>query len=395
MDDRVILHVDMNAFYASVETLRHPEAAGQPMAVCGDAEKRRGVILAKNELAKASGVKTGEAVWEACKKCPALLLLPPHHEEYHAFSRKANEIYTRFTDRVEPSSIDESYLDVTGSRMLYGEGREIADAIRAAVRDELGLTVSVGVSFCKLFAKMGSDYKKPDATTVITRENYKALLYPLPVHDLISVGRVTAHKLRGIGVHTIGELAQLEEAVLRAKFGKHGLLLYRAVRGLEDEPVMRPDEQAGPKSVGNGKTFSHDLTTMDEVRAGLMSLCESVGARLRYAGEKCQGVQVTIKDPQFRVIDRQQQLAAPTNATRDIFEAAMQIIERAWSVGTDRPIRLLTVTAIHLAEAEAEQLSLFTDPRREALDRVRDSLNERFGKGAVKPASLLQTEITE
>lgn len=390
MGERTILHVDMNAFYASVETLSHPEAAGRPMAVCGDAEKRRGVILAKNELAKAAGVKTGEAVWQAQKKCPGLLLLPPHHDVYRAFSRKANSLYSRFTDRVEPVSIDESFLDVTGSMALYGSGREMADAIRAAVKGELGLTVSVGVSFCKLFAKMGSDYKKPDATTVITRENFRALLYPLPVGDLISVGRVTARRLQEIGVRTIGDLARLEEPVLRAKFGKHGAMLFRAVRGLDDGPVRRPDEQEKAKSVGNGMTFAHNLTTLEEVHAAVMRLCESVGARLRRTGEKCRGVQVTIKDPQFRVIDRQQQLERPTNVTQELYRAALQIIERNWAVGAEKPIRLITVTAINLAEAGEEQLCLFADPKREKLEQVRDRLNEKFGKGAVKPASLLQ-----
>lgn len=186
--DRVILHVDMNAFYASVETLDHPEAAGVPMAVCGNAENRRGIILAKNELAKAYGIKTAEPIWQAQRKCPGLLLLPPHREKYAAFSRRANEIYERFTDLVEPASIDESYLDVTGSRLLFGDGVQIADRLRAMVKSELRLTVSVGVSFCKIFAKMGSDYKKPDATTLVSKENYQTLLYPLPVTSFMYVG---------------------------------------------------------------------------------------------------------------------------------------------------------------------------------------------------------------
>ena len=187
--ERVILHVDINNCYASIESLYHPEVAGHPMAVAGDAENRRGVILAKNQLAKRYGVRTGEAIWEAKRKCPELMLLPPHHELYSAYSAKANEIYHRYTDLVEPASIDESYLDVTGSQRLFGTGGQMADDIRRVMKSELKLTVSVGVSYCKYFAKMGSDYKKPDATTIITRENFAALLYPLPVTELYGVGR--------------------------------------------------------------------------------------------------------------------------------------------------------------------------------------------------------------
>lgn len=386
----------MNAFYASVEALFHPEVRGKPMAVAGDEEKRRGIILAKSEEAKRMGVQTAEPIWQARRKCPGLILLPPHRELYRAYSQKANAIYGRYTDMVEPVSIDESFLDVTGSQRLFGSGEQIADSIRAAVRDELGLTVSVGVSFCRIFAKMGSDYKKPDATTVITRQNYPALLYPLPVTSLLYVGEATAKTLRGIGVQTIGDLAALSERMLVARLGKQGGTLYRYVHGLDDEPVRDPNRPEEVKSIGNGITFSHNLTSWEDVRTGVLPLAESVAARLRRHGLKCCGVQVAIKDPSLKTIDRQRQLPRPTHLTREIYAAALGLIGQNWSPG--QPIRLLTVTAIHLVEAAAgEQLSLFSSgedtARLEALDHSLDQLREKFGRGAIRPASILKNDL--
>ena len=393
--ERVILHVDMNAFYASVEALSHPEAAGRPMAVCGEVENRRGVILAKNELAKRAGVATGEPVGRALAKCPELLLLPPHHALYAEYSEKANEIYGRFTDLVEPVSIDESYLDVTGCRELFGTGQEIADAIRAAVREELRLTVSVGVSFCKIFAKLGSDYKKPDATTVISRENFRSLLFPLPVTDLMSVGGATARTLCTLGVATIGDLAALDAALLERRLGKHGRILHIYANGMEDSPVKPPWERDEVKSIGNAITYRRNLVTLEDIRAGLLPLAASVGRRLRAQGLKAGGIQISIKNPEFKTIDRQQQLATPTHATREIYEAALALLLRSWRVGA--PIRLLGVTAISLHGGEGGQLSLFDAPQEEtrgdALDSTLDEIREKFGKGAVKRASILKNDL--
>lgn len=394
MLERVILHVDMNAFYASVESLSHPEARDKPMAVCGDIENRRGVILAKNELAKKCGVKTAEPIWQAEKKCPGLLLLPPHHDLYQTYSARANDLYRRFTDLVEPASIDESYLDVTGSKALFGTGKEIADAIREAVRSELGLTVSVGVSFCKVFAKLGSDYKKPDATTVINRENYQKILYPLPVTDLMYVGGATARSLEAIGVKTIGALAALDEPTLISRFGKHGHTLYIYAHGLDQEPVKRPEEREEVKSIGNSMTFKRNLTTLEDIRAGLLPLAESVGERLRSHRLRCGGVQISIKDPNFKTIDRQTQLPHSTHLTREIYEAALELVRHSWKIGS--PIRLLSVTAIHLTGQESGQLSLFEKPmdkRLEALDRSLDKIRAKYGKGVIKPASILKNDL--
>jgi DNA polymerase-4 len=395
--NRVILHVDMDSFFASVEALFHPETEGRPMAVCGDPENRRGIVLAKNQLAKEAGVKTAEPVWQALLKCPGLILLPPHRELYSEFCERANGIYERFTDRVERAGIDESYLDITGVLGLCEDGgAAAADRIRGAVRSELGLTVSVGVSFCKVFAKMGSDLNKPDGTSVITRDNYRRILHPLPVRAMMFVGGATERTLTLMGVRTVGQLAAIGEDILTARLGKHGTLLHRYANGMDSEPVLRAQEREDIKSVGNGMTFRRDLVSRDDISLGLRTLAESVGYRLRRHGKKCCGVQVSIKDPELKVIDRQTQLLVPTNLAKTIYEAAMALVERSWKLG--KPIRLLTVTAINLTdEGNGGQLSLFDDTpdtaRQEALERSLDALRNRYGKSVVKPASALKNDL--
>jgi DNA polymerase-4 len=398
MKDRVILHVDMDGFYVAVETLSHPEAEGKPVAVAGDPENRRGIILAKNEIAKKAGVKTAEPRWQAKRKCPGLILLPPHHELYAEYCEKANAIYERFTDRVERAGIDESYLDITGTPRLreYGNGGKVADEIRNTIRIELNLTVSVGVSFCKIFAKMGSDLNKPDGTSVITRENYKKVLHPLPVRAIMSVGKVTEQTLAGIGIYSIGQLAAFGEEALTLQLGKHGLLLHRYANGLDDEPVLRTEEQGDVKSVGNGMTFRRDLVSREDIQVGLRTLSESVAYRLRRHGKKCCGVQVSIKDPELKVIDRQTQLQNPTHLAKTIYETALSIVERSWKIG--KPIRLLTVTAINLVDEDfGGQTSLFSDAedetRQEALELTLDKLKLKYGKGIIKPASVLKNDL--
>ena len=389
--DRTILHCDLNCFYASVELLRLPRLRKLPVAVCGDPASRHGIILTKNELAKGFGVKTAETVWQAKKKCPSLVLVPPHHDRYREYSEKVNAIYLRFTDLVEPFGIDESWLDVTGSLHLFGgDPVALADRIRETVGRELGLTLSVGVSFNKVFAKLGSDYKKPDATTRIGRDNWREIVHPLPVGNLLFVGRAAEEALRQYGVRTIGQLAAADRELITDRLGKLGGQLHDYANGLDRAPV-RPWHQKEPvKSVGNGTTFSQNLTTLDQVRAGTALLCDSVAMRLRRQGLCCGGVQVTLKDPQFRVISRQKQLSRSTHLMREIQEAAMELILSAWRPPS--PIRLITVTAIHLTE-EGEtycQTDLFADPegerrqqRQEKLERTMDAIRGRFGKEAI------------
>ncbi len=385
--DRVILHCDMNGFFASVELLSHPELANVPMAVCGNPENRHGIILAKNELAKKAGVVTAQTLWQARKKCPELQVVPPHHDKYRHYSRLINEIYGRFTDMVEPFSIDESWLDVTASRRLFGDGRQIADTIRKTVREELGLTLSAGVSFNKIFAKMGSEYKKPDATTVISRENYKKILWPMPVSEMFFVGSATAQKLNRSGIMTIGQLAGTDRLILESMLGKHGGQLYDYANGLDDSPVCRQCERQKIKSVGNGITFKRDLTGTEDIRRAAMGLADTVAARLRHYQMKAYGIKVDIKDTELKTISRQKQLAAPTNLTCEICDTAVEIITASWNL--KKPVRMLTITGINLCDEDTgEQISLFgadtvSREKNENLERAMDSIRSKYGKSSI------------
>ena len=273
--DRVILHCDMNGFFASVELLERPELRDVPMAVCGDPDSRHGIILAKNEPAKKYGIVTAETLWQARRKCPELVLVPPHMKKYRHYAAEINKIYCRYTDLVQPFSIDESWLDVTASQSLFGSGREIADTIRFSVKEELGLTLSAGVSFNKIFAKMGSEYKKPDATTEITRQNFRELLWPLPIRELFTVGPATAQKCAQHGIRTIGALAEAQPAFLETFLGKSGRQLWEYANGLDESPVRRFTDEEEIKSIGNGSTFRKDLYTLDEILTAVTALSDT------------------------------------------------------------------------------------------------------------------------
>ncbi len=390
MADRVIFHCDLNCFFASVELLDKPALREVPVAVCGDPASRHGIILAKNEPAKRRGVQTAETVWQAKQKCPNLILLPPHHGLYAQYSRRINTIYGQYTDLVEPFGIDESWLDVTGSLHLFGgDARQLADDIRARLRQEVGLTISVGVSFNKVFAKLGSDYKKPDATTVISRENWRDIVWPLPVGDLLFVGRAARRTLGQYGVETIGQLAACKPEMLEQLMGKMGAQLYRYANGLDDAPV-RPQHQREPvKSVGNSTTFPENLTRWEEIRSGLQLLSDSVAGRLRKEGLYCGGVAVAVKDAQFRTVSRQMRLGAPTHLMRDIFEAAQELTRRIWKTPT--PVRLLSVTALYITDSadSYQQLDLLAgdaplrDQRQEQLESAMDTIRGKYGRDAI------------
>lgn len=390
MADRVIFHCDLNCFFASVELLDKPALREVPVAVCGDPASRHGIILAKNEPAKRRGVQTAETVWQAKQKCPNLILLPPHHGLYAQYSRRINTIYGQYTDLVEPFGIDESWLDVTGSLHLFGDdARQLADDIRARLRQEVGLTISVGVSFNKVFAKLGSDYKKPDATTVISRENWRDIVWPLPVGDLLFVGRAAQRTLGQYGVETIGQLAACKPEMLEQLMGKMGVQLYRYANGLDDAPV-RPQHQREPvKSVGNSTTFPENLTRWEEIRSGLQLLSDSVAGRLRKEGLYCGGVAVAVKDARFRTVSRQMRLGTPTHLMRDILEAAQELTRRIWKAPT--PVRLLSVTALYITDSadSYQQLDLLAgdaplrDQRQEQLESAMDAIRGKYGRDAI------------
>ena len=390
---RVIFHCDLNSFYASVELLSHPELKNLPVAVCGDPESRHGIILAKNDPAKKFGVQTAETIWQAKRKCPDLVLLPPHHGLYSEFSKKVNAIYYDYTDLIEPFGIDESWLDVTGSLHLFGgDEQALADTIRARVKRELGLTISVGVSFNKVFAKLGSDYKKPDATTVIPPEGWQEIVWPLPVGDLLFVGRAASEVLGKYGVRTIGELAACKTEMLETLMGKLGAQLHRYANGLDDSPVRSADEREPVKSVGNSTTFPHNLTKWDELKTGISLLSDSVAMRLRKHGLYCGGVAVGVKDASFKTVSRQKLLPRSTHLMREINDAALELLRQAWKSPT--PVRLLSVTALHITDRQEtyEQLDLLsaggeTQEKQEAVEGAMAKIRAKYGTGAISYAT--------
>lgn len=375
----------------------HPELRDKPMAVCGNRDKRHGIILAKNELAKKAGVVTAETVWQALKKCPDLQFVSPHMSKYKHYSAEINKIYLRFTDMVEPFSIDESWLDVTGSQALFGSGKEIADTIRETVKAELGLTLSAGVSYNKIFAKMGSEYKKPDATTEITRDNFKEILWPLPASELFFVGHATSEKLLSIGISTIGDIAKSNPKALEKLLGKQGAIIWNYANGLDKSPVSHYESREPIKSVGNGITFTRDLISEDDILTAVKSLSDTVAGRLRKYKLKATGVKVDIKDPLFKTISRQKQLFVPTNLAEELSQATMELIHSNWK--PKDPIRLLTITGINLVEEDQwEQLSLFAGSnerhvKEEKIERTMDIIRSRFGCDSVGFAAVLDNDI--
>lgn len=397
--DRIILHCDCNSFFASVETALNPEYKNVPMAVCGSEENRHGIVLAKNELAKKYGIQTAETVHSARKKCPNLVIASPHYEQYSLYSKRVNEIYREYTELVESFGIDESWLDVTASQRIFGSGEEIAESIRNRIKNEIGITVSIGVSFNKAFAKLGSDYKKPDAVTVISRENFTDIVYPLPVSDLLFVGKRTAKELSRIGVRTIGDLAMLDLDVLENKFGKQGCMLYEYSRGLDSSPVLPTGFKDGVKSISNGLTFKQDLVNNEQCRTGIVFLCCEIGFKLRSRGLKCNTVALTIKDVYLKSIQRQRRLKAPSDIEDEISEAAFGLLCDTWP--DKKPIRMLTVSVTGLSDADcsSEQLDIFDNNSEERRKKSRnreeavDKLRQKFGSSALVRASFIGEDI--
>jgi DNA polymerase-4 len=391
--NRVILHIDLNNFYASVECLYNPEIRDRPVAVCGSQSTRHGIVLAKNNLAKKFGVMAGDAVWEARAKCPGLVVVRPSYMRYLRFSMLARKIYENYTNLIEAFGIDENWLDVTESTKLFGSGESIADALRKRVRNELGVTASVGVSFNKVFAKLGSDMKKPDATTVISEENYREKIWGLPVGDMIYVGPSTRRKLTNIGIRTIGELAGAPPRFLEGHFGQWGRTLWIFANGYDESPVTRLDFQPGIKGIGNSLTTPHDLRTNDDVKILTYVLADSVAERLRRHQLKGRTVQVYIRSNDLSSIERQGQLSQYTCTSSDIAEKALEIFSRSWD--WSKTIRTLgiRVTGVVMKD-DCGQISLFDDDRRlrrEQLETSIDSIRRRFGHYSVQRGLLINS----
>lgn len=385
---RTVLHSDLNNFYASVECAYNPELKKVPIAVCGDPEARHGIVLAKNQLAKGMGVSTGEAIWQARQKCPDLRILPADFSKYLRFARMMREIYARYTDFIEPFGLDEAWLDVTGHKK---SGVEIADELRRRAREELGLTLSVGVSFNKIFAKLGSDMKKPDATTVITPQNYREKVWPLPVGELLYVGPATRRRLYQRNIRTIGDLANCDVSALRFALGKNGEMIWNFARGNDCSPVLPLGEAAMVKSVGNSTTAPRDLKCDRDVRLILLLLCESVAERLRAQDLQGDVVTLYVRDNALNSLCCQGKLKCPTALSGEIARRAGQLFQSRYH--WERPIRSLGVSVSGLCPLHGDQqLSLFPDEdrsRRYGLEVAVQDIRRRFGHYAISRASLL------
>lgn len=385
---RTILHSDLNSCYASIELVRHPELRGRPVAVGGDESKRHGIILAKTPEAKKYGVKTGEALWQAKAKCPGLVVLPADFPLYVRYCGYARDIYSDYTDRLEGFGLDESWLDITGCPCLRGKSAfEVAGEIRERVKKELGVTVSVGVSWNKVFAKLASDMKKPDAVTVISRENYRDEAWPLPASDLLYVGPSTTAKLAGYGITTIGGIANADPDFIGGALGKAGLLLHSFANGLDASAVGLAGDEPLIKSVGNSVTPPRDLENDEDVRTVFWILCESVAERLRAHGLVCRTVEISLRDRMLRSVTRQAHISRPTNLAKELCAEAVSLFlkNRSWEL----PLRSVGVRALDLISADAGfQLSVFVDEeRRRKLERLEisiDRLRARYGRRCVR-----------
>ena len=382
---RVVLHADCNAFYASVEELYNHELRKVPMAVTGDADARHGIVLAKNQLAKGFSVKTGDALWQARQKCPDIVFVTASHGLYGKFSRAAREIYNQYTDQVEPFGADEGWLDITGSTHLFGSGEKIAHEIRRKIKHEIGLTVSVGVSFNKVFAKLGSDMKKPDAVSTITTDDYRQKVWPLAAEEMIFVGPATKKKLNSIMIRTIGDIAKQDPENLRRHLGVHGLHLWRQANGLDDSAVAASEYRREPKSIGNSTTAPHDLETENHIKITFLALCESVATQLREEGYKCRTVQISLRGTDLSWCERQGGTEFPTSNAKDMLELCMALFHRS----PKYPLRSLGMRACNLVLAdETDQLSVFEEhiasQKQHELETTIDYIRGRYGYETIR-----------
>ena len=385
---RTVLHSDLNNFYASVECAYNPKLRGVPLAVCGDPQARHGIVLAKNEIAKKAGVKTAEAIWQAKQKCPELQVVPPNFKRYMHFAHLMRQIYAEYTDFIEPFGLDEAWLDVTGHKK---SGEEIANELRRRAKEELGLTLSVGVSFNKVFAKLGSDMKKPDATTVISTENFREKVWPLPVEELLYVGPATKRKLHSRNIQTIGDLARCDVNALRFAFGKNGEMIWNFARGQDHSPVLAQGEAAMIKSVGNSTTTPRDLKNDQDVHLVLLVLSESVAERLRAQRMRGNVITLYVRDCELQTISCQRKISRTTALANEIAAHAQALFRERYR--WENPIRSLGVSVSGLEFVDGnQQICMFPDMNRERrydLEEAVEDIRRRFGHYAISRASLL------
>ena len=396
--DRVILHCDLNNFFASVECLYNPKIRDFPVAVCGSQELRHGIVLAKNYHAKKFGIVTAEPIWKAKQKCPNLIVIKPNFNRYLKFSKLAKNIYKDYSEYVESFGIDECWLDVTGSINKFGNGEKLAYIIKDRIKNELGITASVGVSYNKIFAKLGSDYKKPDAVTVISKNNFKNIVWNLPIENLLYVGRATKVKLNNIGIYKIGEIAKFPMDYLKKKLGKCGETIWSYANGYDKSPVLNVEYEASVKGVGNSTTTRYDLTNNEEVKTIFYVLSESIAHRLRKSNLKGKTIQISIKDNDLNYIERQSQLESSTYLSYEIAKQAYNIFKRNWN--WNKNIRALGIRITNLQTDDIYmQYSIFTnETKRQKLDNIEkcvDGLRSRFGDCSINRAVMLNNKLRD
>ena len=392
MSSRIIVHADLNNCYASIEMLHYPKLRGHPVAVGGSVEQRHGIILARNYEARPFGIKVGQALWEARQKCPNLIIVPPNYDRYMRFSRMFRNILLDYSPQVESFGIDESWADITGCQNHGGDGRAVADEIRERVKYELGITASVGVSFNKIFAKLGSDMKKTDGTTVITQENYREVVWPLPASDLLGVGSKTEKKLKNYGIHTIGDLAKCEPEYLRKWLGKWGLYLHSYANGRDKSPVAATDEGHIIKSIGNSTTCPRDLENELDAKIVFQNLAESVAERMREQGLMAKTVEISLRDKDLHSFTRQHTLPQPTFISTELSSAAIALLRKNWN--WQKPLRSVGLRGTNLIPMDTpQQISMFNDESRraklETIEHTIDTLRRRFGHYSIDRALLL------
>lgn len=391
--ERKIMHADINNCYASIEILHHPRLRGRPVAVGGDIEARHGIILAKNYEAKAYHIQVGEAIWQAKQRCPELVVVPPNYPLYLRVSRAFRQILSEYTDRLEAFGLDEAWADITHTWRLFAPSPEaLIEHIRARVFSELGVTVSIGLADNKIFAKLGSDYKKPNACTVITKDNFKDIVWPLPVKALLGVGPATKIKLNRRGVNTIGQLALTDPRHLQSWLHKWGLILHMFANGLDRSAVENTGNERIIKSVGNSVTAPRDLENEEDCRLIFYSYAESVAERLRELGLQCRGVQISLRDNGLSSFERQIALDRPTDLSSEIHKAAMTLLQTHYHWA--KPLRSVGIRAIQLVPAgEPVQISLFEDEcgreKRKQMEQCVDILRQKYGRRCIRRAALL------
>ncbi|WP_342621414.1 DNA polymerase IV [Erysipelothrix sp. P66] len=392
MKQRYILHCDIDYCFAQIEILKNPSLANVPMCVGGDESKRHGIVLARNPLAKAKGVKTAETLIDARRKCPGLVIVPPSYEDYLMISNQVKDIYRTYTDKVESFGIDEAWVDISDSILLFGKPGDIATEIQKRIKAEVGLTVSIGMSFNKIFAKLGSDFQKPNGLTILMESHMKQMIWPLPVQELLYVGPSTQKSLNQIGIRIIGDLACANENTLHTHLGKMGSLLKAFANG-EDSSEVNPYSDPA-KSIGNGMTTPQDLVTIDEVKRVLLVLAESVSSRCRKIEKKGSVLRISIRDHKLETLSRQKKLNQPINTVQQIVNESLFLVEKYWD--QNKPLRSITITLSDLVSTcQPIQLSLFDEPITE-LDETLDTIRERFGHHSIKRASvLLQKDLDQ